>query len=235
VQNYIKCVFASDANLRSVPYDGRVTESLRERKRLRTRRALVDAAARLFDERGYAGTTVADIAAAAEVGTRTFFSYFASKEDLLFPESEDRIRASVELIRSARRGESPPDVLRRTVAAISGADDDLVGPMAPLRIRLAETEPAVTRVGAVFLLRAQQQMTHALIESYPDELDPVDAAAMVGTFVGAASGTLSALVSGSKKRSAAEVGERLRQAIDAALAGWSTARSAAAPPPAAQA
>jgi len=48
--------------------------SLRERKRVRTRQALIDAAAELFARRGYEGTTIADIAAAADVSTRTFFS-----------------------------------------------------------------------------------------------------------------------------------------------------------------
>ena len=62
------------------------TPTLRERKREKTRAAIVDAAMELFETRGYHGTTLADIAAAAEIGTRTFFSYFASKDDLLFPE-----------------------------------------------------------------------------------------------------------------------------------------------------
>ena len=43
---------------------------LRERKRERTRLAIVDAATALFEQRGYDGTTVADIAAAADIGTR---------------------------------------------------------------------------------------------------------------------------------------------------------------------
>jgi DNA-binding transcriptional regulator YbjK len=59
--------------------------SLRERKRERTRRALIDAAAQLFERKGYDETTVAQIAAAAEIGTRTFFGYFASKEESCSP------------------------------------------------------------------------------------------------------------------------------------------------------
>ena len=80
---------------------------LRDRKRARTRQALVDAATELFERNGYDETTVADIAAAAEIGTRTFFSYFASKEELLFPESDARVRAAVEAI--ASRGPATTD------------------------------------------------------------------------------------------------------------------------------
>jgi AcrR family transcriptional regulator len=57
---------------------------LRERKKQRTRQAIVEAATELFARQGYAATTVVEIADAAEVSPSTFFKYFPTKADVVF-------------------------------------------------------------------------------------------------------------------------------------------------------
>lgn len=67
--------------------------ALRELKATRTRAVIIDVASRLFLERGFEGTTMEEIAEAAEVGTSTLYRYFPSKDLLLLApfEGEGRL------------------------------------------------------------------------------------------------------------------------------------------------
>ena len=60
-----------------------VTPGLRERKKDKLRQALFTSAVRLFEERGSASTSIDDIANEVEVSRKTFFRYYASKEDVV--------------------------------------------------------------------------------------------------------------------------------------------------------
>ncbi|WP_205695982.1 TetR family transcriptional regulator [Conexibacter sp. SYSU D00693] len=92
-----------------------VPAGLRERKRAQTRQAIADAAIRLFTENGFESTTIADIAAAADIAPRTFFGYFPSKEDVAFHDFE-RVFGELETALEARsEGETTFDVLRRWI------------------------------------------------------------------------------------------------------------------------
>ena len=72
---------------------------LRERKKQRTRRALIDAAMALYRERGFGAVTVAEIARVADVSPRTFFSYFGSKDDVFLGRGDERLERLVQSIR----------------------------------------------------------------------------------------------------------------------------------------
>jgi len=62
-----------------------------QRKRQETRRRLVEAASKLYSERGFDAVTIDEIAALAGVARRTFFRYFDVKEESAFPFNEARI------------------------------------------------------------------------------------------------------------------------------------------------
>ncbi|MEV6971224.1 helix-turn-helix domain-containing protein [Hamadaea sp. NPDC051192] len=169
-------------------------ETLRERKRARTRQAIIDAATELFSERGYDGTTIADISAAADIGTRTFFSYFASKEELLFPEADLRVAAAIAAIDNRQPGERPVEVLVRTLHEVNTGNTEMVGTMAQLRLQLMHSTPAVRGRALQVQLDSLMEIAGHLHQAYADELNPVEAAATVGAFIGAVSAALQMLL-----------------------------------------
>jgi len=183
-----------------------------------------DAAADLFQRHGYDGTTIADIAAAADIGTRTFFSYFASKEELLFPEADARIQAAVAAIADRKPDDRPADVLLRAlhdVGATDGGPDDLVDRVAALRLRLIKTVPAVRGRALQLQLDAQLEIARHLRRAFPDELDDVGAAALVGAFIGAVTGALQVLLNDPATLDNPDrLRHQLRHATDIALRPW---------------
>jgi AcrR family transcriptional regulator len=77
-----------------------ITEATpRERRKAKARLDIARAALRLFQERGYDATTAADIARAADFSERSFYRYFATKEDVVFFDIEgllDEVRDAIE-------------------------------------------------------------------------------------------------------------------------------------------
>src|ERR1700751_10666 len=79
----------------------------RERKKRQTRDALLHAALRLFDAKGYEHAAVREITDAGDVSERTLFRYFASKEDLALPFVGASTDACVREL-TARPSDEPP-------------------------------------------------------------------------------------------------------------------------------
>jgi AcrR family transcriptional regulator len=89
---------------------------LRERKKLKTRKAIQENAFRLFAEQGYEATTVEQIAEAAEVSPSTFFRYFPTKEDVVLEDDYDPL--IFEILLGQPAGLSPLEAVRRTTVSL---------------------------------------------------------------------------------------------------------------------
>lgn len=112
---------------------------LRERKRTRTRLMIQTEALRLFAEKGYAQTTVEEIADAAAISPRTFFRYFPSKEDVVMWDEYDPLALELLEARPADEplAESFRAVIRESLAGLLRNDPERLLD----RIRLFATVP----------------------------------------------------------------------------------------------
>ena len=141
--------------------------SLRERKKLATRRLLRRAALELVAERGLSNVTVEDIAEAAEVSPRTFFNYFPSKEAVLFGSDPDRAELRERVAREAP-GKSALDVVRVVLTQDSEAMADelrsLGGDPADWlrRIKAARTDPHVRAAHAAQMALTERAIAEGL-------------------------------------------------------------------------
>lgn len=194
---------------------------LRERKKQRTRRTLADAALRLFQEKGYDETTVAEIAAAADVSTKTFFNYFPTKEDVVFADRQRRFDVALQVIAERRPDEGLAELMtrlqERILALIASRDADVDVELVPIRVKLVRTVPALQARGLHMIFEAQRELGEALHKAYPDELDRVTAAAVVGAWVGAAQA--GAVASIEQDDSIDQTWTAARHAMDVAMRG----------------
>jgi AcrR family transcriptional regulator len=181
----------------------------------------VEAAAELFERKGYEGTTIADIAAAAEIGTRTFFSYFSGKEDVLFPDVHARVRAAAESIESRQPGETPAQALVRAMERLADAEHDLPAGFAALRLRLFREVPAVRGRALQLVCESMIEIAKHLAAAFPEELDEVSSVALSGAVTGAVLGALYVLVEKpDQSLEPAALCDAGHQAIQVALAPW---------------
>lgn len=193
--------------------------TLRERKKRRTRQAIIDAGVDLIERVGYDRATVADIAAAADIGTRTFFSYFDSKDALLFPESDRRVRSVLTALEERGPGDGPVDVLLAALEQPGDAHDEMLSRAAQLRLRLMDSSAAVRGRALALQHEAEHTIAAALRAAFPDELDEITTAALVGAYVGAVTASLRALMSDGVP-DPGEIGglrARLQSAVEAVL------------------
>lgn len=124
---------------------------LRELKKQRTRDALVRAALELFTTQGYDDTTVDEIADAVEVSQRTFFRYFANKEEAVFAVQATVESHFVAALRERPAQEGPFTAMRAAVRSAWDSVGEAIEAVVPLELhmrtlRMIESTPSLLAV-----------------------------------------------------------------------------------------
>lgn len=118
--------------------------SSRDKRREATRKAIEWLAIGLFEEAGYDQVTVADVAAKADISERTFFRYFAGKDDVLFATTDYGTERFKRYLASRPKAEDPLTAMKAaTLRYARDHDEDL--DLLVRRERLAARYPQIRR------------------------------------------------------------------------------------------
>ena len=145
---------------------------LRERKKLRTREAIIDAALRLFTERGFERTTVADIAAAADIAPRTFFGYFPGKEDVVFHDFEETFASLQRRLVEREPGETAIDAMRAWIAGLL-AEEKFDDPRELCQRELVRSTPALYEHNRTLMARFETELGEAVAQDLGADQGPL--------------------------------------------------------------
>jgi AcrR family transcriptional regulator len=144
--------------------------SLRERKKLATRRLLRRTTLDLIAERGFAHVTVEDIAEAADVSPRTFFNYFPSKEAALYGADPDRVATLRERVVHQAPGEPVLDALRMVMVSEAQTVVDELSELGGdpkdwlRRMKEARADPHLRAAHAAQMAMLERAITEGLAE-----------------------------------------------------------------------
>ncbi|HET9609089.1 MAG TPA: TetR family transcriptional regulator [Acidimicrobiales bacterium] len=137
-------------------------QGLRERKKARTREAIIEAALDLFERKGYDATTVEDIAAAAEVSPRTFFRYFESKLDLIMARSGEKHAGLGLLLADRPAGEGLVEAVREAMRAELAAQLD--DPLVRREFQVMLTTPSLRNLAREHFYEEEAEMVPAVAD-----------------------------------------------------------------------
>jgi AcrR family transcriptional regulator len=143
------------------PHEEMQMMSLRERKKHLVETTIEETALRLFQQKGYEQTSIQDIADAVIMSTRTFFRYFASKEEVLLGSMHAVLNESLRSLQHVASIESPHTVLRATFLYLASLyqqqrDSFLI------RYRVATQTPAIASLYLYALLEREPMISDAL-------------------------------------------------------------------------
>jgi AcrR family transcriptional regulator len=157
--------------------------SLRERKKARTREAIIDAALDLFERDGYDNTTIEDIAAAADVSPRTFFRYFESKLDLIMTRTDSANEDLGPLLAARPAGEGLVESLRAIMHTL--LDTQLADPLVLREFQVMLSTPSLRTMAREHFHDEEAGLVAVVAERLGLDHDDLDAQ-VIGSMVAGA-------------------------------------------------
>ncbi|KAB8184139.1 TetR/AcrR family transcriptional regulator [Microbispora catharanthi] len=155
------------------------TLGLRERKKRQTRQLISDVASGLFMQRGFDNVTVAEVAEAAGVSTKTVFNYFPRKEDLFLDRYPEAVELVTRAVRERAEGERPLAALRRLFLGMLREGHPLGGiaPGYEVFWRVVQDSPALRARARELVEEFEGVLAHLFAEAAGrDPADPADPA-----------------------------------------------------------
>ncbi|MFJ8136951.1 TetR/AcrR family transcriptional regulator [Streptomyces sp. NPDC096013] len=151
----------------SAPHSRTAPLSLTERRKAETRMEIARAAAGLFVRHGLRATRAEDIAQSAGIAPRTFYRYFATKEEAVAPLYAAGAQRWAEAVRAAPAALSVPEALehgaRHTLTPGVGVSVNSWTWVRTL-IGMAETSPALRRVWAEVCQASERTLGEVIME-----------------------------------------------------------------------
>ena len=145
----------------SSQYDESQSMSLRERKKRLAQATIEETALRLFQQQGYEQTSIQDIADAVMMSSRTFFRYFASKEEVLFGPMRAVLSEGIRFLQRVAPTESPHAALRATFVYLASLYQQQRASLL-IRYQVAMQTPSIASLYLYALMETEPAMCEAL-------------------------------------------------------------------------
>lgn len=149
-----------------------------ERKQRQARQRIIEAARELFQEHGFDGVSVGDIAERAEVGRTTFFRHFRDKQEVVFAREQELL----DLVDAAGRAEDVPPPPRSVTEGVEQLGPILVAVCAQAtadaagyarHFALIEQHPELRDRDAVKMQQFGDKLSELLVRRGSDEATAV--------------------------------------------------------------
>ncbi|QBD76346.1 TetR family transcriptional regulator [Ktedonosporobacter rubrisoli] len=156
--------------------------SLRERKKRLVQTTIEETALRLFQQQGYEQTSIQDIAEAVMMSTRTFFRYFASKEEVLFGPIHTSLYESMRVLQQVAPTATPHAALRTTFMHMADLYQQQRASFL-IRYQVAAQTPSIASIYLYTMMEKEPEICDVLCSRLDGSMDYHEMRLLVGMYM----------------------------------------------------